>query len=301
MKWIALITTFLFLFMMSCEHAKKVIVTGIDEREANIIVVFLESKGIPSEKEIFSGGTSSFGGGGGGTNNAGPKFNIVVQSYQSIQAMSLLNSHGLPKHPGITLLSLFEKQGIMSTPQENNIRFTEGLAQQIANTILKIDGILEVQVQLPFQDKQNLGEEEKEKKMSASVFVKHLGIFDEPNSHLESKIKLLVSAAVGLEFDQITVVADKARFANIVVDTTEEMMKKKAKEYVKIWSMTMESSSIKKFRTIFFCLLGFIIVLMTILSWIIWKVYPILRSQTNFKSFFHPSPFSSHAQEQQQE
>ena len=55
--------------------------------------------------------------------------------------------------------------------------------------------------------------------MTASVYVKHRGILDNPNSLLVTKIKRLVSSAIpGLEIDNVSVVSDRALYADITLE-----------------------------------------------------------------------------------
>ena len=44
------------LVMIGCEKSSQSIVSNVNEREANIIIVFLESKGIPAYKEQIATG-----------------------------------------------------------------------------------------------------------------------------------------------------------------------------------------------------------------------------------------------------
>ena len=132
----------LFFCLCGCE-ANKVIVNNLEEREANEIVVFLASKGIPADKVQM---TSNAPGGG----ESAVKWSIAVPPDQSTDAMALLNQNGLPRIKGTNLLDLFAKAGLMSSEKEETIRYQAGLAEQIANMIRKIDGVIDADVQLSF-------------------------------------------------------------------------------------------------------------------------------------------------------
>ena len=118
--------------LTGCE-TQTMIVSNLDEREANEILVFLASKGIDAKKNP---GTSSSPGAGQGSS----KWTISVDKKNSTEAMAILNQNGLPRIKGVNLLELFAKQGLMSSEKEENIRYQAGLAEQIASTIRKIDG-----------------------------------------------------------------------------------------------------------------------------------------------------------------
>lgn len=274
---------FLALIFTACgEH--QAIVSNVDERQANIILVFLESKGIKAEKSISSSGSAM-----GAEASASPKYNILVDQNQAINAMALLNQNGLPQRQGTSLLELFAKQGLMSTDKEETIRYQAGLAQQIANTILMIDGVIDASVQLSFPAEATMGQATE--RITAAVYVKHQGIFDDPNSHLEAKIKRLVAGSVnGLSIDDVTVVSDRSRFTDVSPTPVSDSMMPVAKEYVKIWSMVMSKESAAKFRTVFFTILVIALVVLLALGWLVWKVYPIIRTNGGVGELFNPIP-----------
>lgn len=270
--------------MTGCDESKAII-SGISEREANIIVVFLDSKGIVSYKEKMA--TSP-----GATGEAAlPKYNIVVEGDRSIEAMALLNSNGLPQRQGTTLLELFAKQGLMSTDKEETIRYQAGLAQQVTNMILMIDGVIDASVQLSFPQAEAGTEEAEKEVVTAAVFVKHQGIVDDPNSHLENKIKRLVSGSVnGLDLSNVTIISDRSRFTDISATSLPDSLDRAGTEYVRIWSMVMSRDSASKFRFIFFLLLILALALALMIGWILWKIYPTLKSKGGINELFNPIP-----------
>lgn len=258
----------LLLIFTSCE-TNRAIVNNVDEREANEIIVFLASQGIAAEK--IPGETSAVG--GGAPSN---EWNIAVDGKDSVQAMAVLNQNGLPRRRGSTLLELFAKQGLMSSDKEESIRFQAGLAEQLKNTIRKIDGVIEADVQISFaQEATTPGAVPP--KITAAVYVKHQGVMEDPNNHLESKIKRLLAGSVtGLEYDNVSVISDRSRFTDISLGKGAQLIssKEKGKEYVSIWSIVMAKSSLGKFRTIFFLLISLVLVFCLLLGWMVYKFYP---------------------------
>lgn len=270
--------------MTSCSESKAII-SGVNEREANIIVVFLDSKGIVAYKEKMATSPGATG------DAAMPKYNIVVDGSRSIEAMALLNSNGLPQRQGTTLLELFAKQGLMSTDKEETVRYQAGLAQQITNMILMIDGVIDASVQLSFPQAEAGTEEAKKEEVTAAVFVKHQGIIDDPNSHLENKIKRLVTGSVnGLDLSNVTIISDRSRFTDISADSLPQSLDRAGTEYVRIWSMIMSKESASKFRFIFVLLLILALLLAISIGWILWKVYPTLKASGGLNELFNPLP-----------
>ena len=287
-RFLFTLTTFAsLLFLSGCEN-NMVIINDVNERDANEIVVFLASKGVAAEK------SPSASAGPGGANTA-PKWSIAVPPSQATEAMAILNQNGLPRQQGTNLLDLFAKSGLMSSEKEETIRYQAGLAQQIANMIRKIDGVIDADVQLSFPEAASATlpgtTAAPVLKITAAVYVKHQGILDDPNSHLVSKIKRLVSGSVaGLDVNDVTVISDRSRFTDVSLTPQIEPLEAKAKEYVSIWSIVMSKSSAGRFRFIFFLLTVFTILFAILLGWMIWKFYPIIKRRGGIKALLHPIP-----------
>ena len=274
----------LLVLFTGCDSNREV-VSQVYEKEANIILVLLESKGIPASKEM----AASTGIGGEGS---GSKYSILVPEKYAIEAIAYLNQNGFPREKGTTLLDLFAKQGLMTSDKEETIRYQAGLAQQLTNTIMMIDGVIDANVQLSFPpENAGLGEETTQKQITAAVYVKHQGIIDDPNIHLENKIKRLISGSVtGLDINNVTVVSDRSRFTDISLEQMPESLGGKPGEYVSVWNIVMSKNSVAKFRFLFFFITFIAVVLAIILGWISWKFYPQLKKKGGLKELFDPIP-----------
>lgn len=276
----------LLVFLCGCEN-KKIVVNDMPEREANEIVVFLASKGIPSTKVPSP---SSAGPAGAATEAL---WSISVDEKQEVDAMAILNRNGLPRKKAPTLLELFPKAGLVSSEREENIRYQAGLAAQIAGTIRKIDGVIDADVEISIPQEEAIpgAEAASKKRVTAAVYVKHQGILDDPNSHLVTKIKRLVSGSIsGLEINDVTVIPDRSRFTDITLKGMPEDITPRAKEYVSIWSIVMSKNSAMRFRTLFFVLVFMMILFLVLVGWMMWKFFPILRKH-GFKKLLSPFPF----------
>ncbi|NGX26438.1 MAG: Nodulation protein NolT [Chlamydiae bacterium] len=298
MKSIATLFIFLsLLFLMGCEK-RLTIVNDIPEREANEIVVFLASKGIPSEK------IRSVAAAGPVAEAEGIKWSIAVDEKQEVEAMAILNRNGLPRKKATSLLEIFAKTGLISSEREENIRFQAGLAAQLAGTIRKIDGVIDANVELSIPQEEGViipgAETAQKKRITAAVFVKHNGILDDPNSHLVTKIKRLLSGSIaGLDINNVTVISDRSRFTDITLKDTPEDITPKAKEYVSIWSIVMSKGSAGRFRTLFFLLIFGMIFFAVIGGWMFWKFYPFLRKK-GMKKLFSPIPFRNNKEKEEE-
>lgn len=281
---------FLLLILAACE-TNSVIVNNVEEREANEIVVFLSSRGIKATKVPMKAGPSA------GGDNGPQMWSIAVTEGVTTQAMAILNQNGLPRKQGTNLLDLFAKQGFMTTDREETIRYQAGLEQQIANTIRKIDGVIDANVQLAFPPANTTAGppgQAVQQKITAAVYVKHQGVVDDPNSHLVSKIKRLVAGSVnGLDINDVTVISDRSRFTDVTVGEALEEATPAPKEYVSIWSIVISKESVARFRVLFFTLIFTNIVLLLFIGWLLWKFYPVLKEGGGFKQLLHPVPVKS--------
>jgi type III secretion protein J len=261
---------FLVLLLLAGCGADHTIVNNVQERDANEIVVFLASKGIEAQKVVASSATP-----GGAT--AANLFNIVVSSKQAVEAMALLNRYGLPRRMGTNLLTLFAKSGLMSTDREETIRYQAGLAEQLRNTISKMDAVLDADVELSFPPETGGGPTpgSPPSKVTAAVYIKLAGMED-PNNHIETKIKRLLAGSVpGLEYDNVSVITDRSHFATLSLSPEQELIGAKSlpQAYASIWSIVMTKGSLVRFRFIFFTFIGLLILLSGALAWMTYKYY----------------------------
>lgn len=281
--------TLLMTFLTSC-GGTKTIVNGLDEKEANEILVYLSSKGIDANKVL-----STQAGGGGGSKVV--LWDISVSPDQATEAMALLNQAGLPRRRGTNLLGIFANVGLVPSDMEQKIRYEAGLAEQMASTIRKIDGVLDAEVNISFPQEDPLNPGKLMGKITASVYVKHSGVLDDPNSHLISKIKRLVASSItGLNYDDVTVIPDRARYGEAQPGTLG-LTGEEEKQYVSVWSIIVAKDSVTRFRTIFISFSALILLLLLGMVWVIWKVYPLLKQHGGFKELLHLHPIKPGAKE----
>ena len=263
-------------FMAGCATQQS-IVSNVEEKEANEIIVFLASKGIVAQKVLMPAAA------GAGATTTTELFSINVENSQTTNAMALLNRYGLPRRQGTTLLTLFAKSGLISSDREETIRYQAGLAEELKNTILKIDGVIDADVQISFPPSDTTAAPgAPAPKTTAAVYVKHQGVMEDPNSHLEVKIKRLLAGSInGLDFENVSVISDRSRFADITLSPEGEAIGPKALQqtYVSIWGLVLTKTSLARFRFIFFFLIFLLILLSAAVGWLVYKFYPLMRKQ----------------------
>jgi type III secretion protein J len=262
------ITVFLLLMVLvgGCA-SRKTIINGLEERDANEIIVFLSSKNIDAYKTRVK----TEGAGGGAV-----LWDIVVDSQKATEAMSVLNANGLPRRYRQKLLDIFTSGGLIPSEMQEKIRYEAGLAEQIAGTIRKIDGILDADVQLSFPEEDPLNPKTIKGAVTASVFVKHNGVLDDPNSHLITKIRRLVASSVqGLNFENVTVIADRARFSE---GTQMQQVSPGNVELVKDWGIVIAKDSLGNFQLVFFSIIAVLSFFVLLTMWLLWKIIPVARA-----------------------
>jgi type III secretion protein J len=275
------------LFLQGC-NTKSIIINTVPGREANEIVVLLNSKGIQAEK-IPAPVTTT------GAATTEQMWNIQVPASQITDALAVLNQSGLPRVKGTTLLDLFGAQGLVPSEMQDRIRYQEGLSEQLATTIRKMDGIIDANVQITIPT-----EEEAHKELTASVYVKHRGILDNPNSLAITKIKRLVASALpGLNIENVTVVADRALYADISLQSPQFM--EEDKPYVVIWSIAVAKDSATRFRFIFYTFIILLFLLACSLAWLVWKFYPYLERQGGLRFLLRPEQYVSETPAEKEE
>jgi len=112
--------------------------SGLEERQANLVLAALLDAGIACSKVAGEEGT----------------WNVMVSEPKFADAVNLLEQKGLPRRSHMGVGEVFKKTGMISSPSEERIRFMDALAQDLAKTISMIDGVVDarVHVVLPEND-----------------------------------------------------------------------------------------------------------------------------------------------------
>jgi type III secretion protein J len=176
------VALFAVLLLAGCEAA---LYNKLSEQDANEIMAELHKAGISASKSAADEKT----------------WRVEVASGDLAIALDALRAQGLPHERYANMGEVFRKEGLVSTPAEERVRFVYALSQEISHTLSQIDGVLvaRVHVVLPANDPLN----DKIKPSSAAVFIKH-----RPDADLQTlgpAIKNLVMGSIeGLAYDNIS-------------------------------------------------------------------------------------------------
>jgi type III secretion protein J len=165
-------TLFLALSLCGCQIN---LYSGLDEKEATAMMAMLMEQGISCDKIPAKLG-----------------WDLLVDKNDLPVSVRILARDGYPKNKYKTTGDLFGAKGLISSPQEDRIRYIYGLSQEIAQSISQMDGALSADVHLVLPENDPLSDSLKPS--SASVFIKY-----HPNSSLRqniTQIKQLVLNAV---------------------------------------------------------------------------------------------------------
>jgi type III secretion protein J len=185
-----LLPLLLLLALAACS-SKIELYNSLKARDANEMLALLMRNGIDAEKVVDDGGLAS----------------LMVDKEQLPQAMEVLTAAGLPHQHFAELGDLFKKEGMISSPTEERVRYLYGITQELSLTLTTIDGVLSARVHVVLPEE--MGDSTRTKPSSAAVLIRYA-----PGAAIDQvvpKIKELVANSLeGVLYDRVSVVLVKS-------------------------------------------------------------------------------------------
>lgn len=177
-------------FAALCALACKVdIQHGLDESEANQLLVTLEGSGIPSQKEREEGRP--------------PTWKIRVPSSEASRSWQVLRQHELPRSRAKGF-EVFGKGALIPSQTEERALYQQALSGEVTRLLQAYPGVIDARVLISLPRERALGTAAAAAKPSASVLVKHHD--GEPRIKTPELAQLVAGAVPGLEVKDVVVV-----------------------------------------------------------------------------------------------
>ena len=186
-RWLAALV--LLLALAGCKVA---LYSNLKEQEANEIVAALSAEGIGAAKMKLEGSN----------------WQVEVEEDRLSQALDVLRVQGLPAERYVSMGEVFQKQGLVSTPSEERMRYIYAMSQELSQTLRNVDGVVSARVHVVIPANDPLSE--KIRPSSAAVFIKHRPDVD--LRLLAPAVKDMVAHSIeGLTHDQVSLSLFEAR------------------------------------------------------------------------------------------
>ncbi|WP_211474777.1 type III secretion system inner membrane ring lipoprotein SctJ [Collimonas humicola] len=179
----------IFVALTACSNTVN-LQTGLNDSDANEIVSILSRNGIEAKKHAGKDGVT-----------------LTVKDSDISRATDVMQQAGLPRRSLSSLGQVFKKEGMISTPLEERVRYIHGLSQELESTLLQFDNVVSARVHVVLPERIAPGEPIQPS--SAAVFVKYRPPFDE-DTNIPRIRHLVASSIPGLSgeegIDKVSVV-----------------------------------------------------------------------------------------------
>lgn len=172
--------------LMGC-GSKIELLAEVSESEANDVLAVLLNAGIEASKKPGKDGMVS----------------LDVNHSDVAKAIDVMRAEGLPRERFVKMGEVFRKEGMISSPLEERVRYIWALSQELSATVSQVDGVIKARVHVVLPERGTGGEPALPS--SAAVFIKHKAGYNLED--VQAQIKRLISNSIpGLSADKVSVV-----------------------------------------------------------------------------------------------
>jgi type III secretion protein J len=179
-RWRLVCAAMLMLLLAACTRMVT-LQAGLIDSDANDIVLVLNRKGIEVDKQKGKEGVS-----------------LLVKDADLSRATEAMHAAGLPRRTLSNLGEVFKKQGMISSPMEERVRYIHGLSEELESTMMQFDHVVSARVHVVLPERIAPGEPIQPS--SAAVFIKYRPPMDE-DAVLPRVRRLTASSIPGLSGD----------------------------------------------------------------------------------------------------
>lgn len=215
--------------------------TSLEEQDANEIQAILLRQGIDCDKIVGKENT----------------WGLQVDKNQLAAAVEIIKGAGYPKYKFADMGEMFKKEGLVSSPQEDRIRYIYALSQEVAETISQIDGVVSARVHIVLPENDPLSEYFQPS--SASVFIKHRQTMN-IQKFIHPIKQLVVNSIEGLNYEKVSVVP----FSTPVLTAAP-------RTFSRIMGIEIDTAYTARFRMLVYGLVFFLAVLMITCGCLLWR------------------------------
>ncbi|MGI4812044.1 MAG: type III secretion system inner membrane ring lipoprotein SctJ [Janthinobacterium lividum] len=189
-SWRCLALVCLLLLLGACEK-DRLLLGDISARDATEIQSVLSDANIDAIRDVGKEGT----------------VDLRVLPEHQVEARRILRERGLPRPSIDSLVDVFGKDNIISSPFEEKVRYLYAISQGLEDTLRNIDGVVVAKVHIVMPEKSTLGNAALHP--SASVFIKYRPVADLP-AFAPSIQRLVANAIPALSPERVAVVTSQA-------------------------------------------------------------------------------------------
>lgn len=173
---------------------KQELVTGLNERESQEIIVLLRANGLEATRKVVA------------EERQAPTWTVEVRGGENnmVLAWRVLQENGLPRERVMGLEDVFAEQGMIPTETEERAKILVGLSGEMSQTLRSISGVVDARVHIVLPEDNPLLDAEDRPRASASVLIKHHGA--QPPIPQSDVLRLVSKGVEGLDEADIAVV-----------------------------------------------------------------------------------------------